>query len=339
LRVEDVSEPHVRPLDSVATGIREQLLAGQMEKMGRVFVDSVVAEGEFALDSTTLEKPDSVLKMTDPMAYVNSSDFQHGCDTIFAKQYFEQLYSFKRMKGAEGELSLADKIELLNIIATRYHLLRAARILGFADGEDMRKWSRSIYRRYSVAVMRRQLLEDGYQPTNEEIETYYQDHIDDYISERPIYVQHIIFADSNLAEHVRDILSSGADFMEMVDRYYPGDPEIKRAAADLGYIGEYDMPPEFWQRARITPEGTISRPVKTEYGYHLIKVVEKDFPVSLENAAARIRIALKEDHKKDIIKNFVESRLGGSPVIYWERLDDLYRKKLPRPPLPTLTGS
>jgi len=162
---------------------------------------------------------------------------------------------------------------------------------------------------------------------------YYDSHAVDYQVERPVKVQQIIFADSNLAEYVRDLLNSGADFMEMVDKYYPGDSEIKRSAADLGFIGPSDMPNAFWQTAITTPVGRTSSPVKTQYGYHLIKVLEKKNTTPFEDARFRIEPYLKEQHTLELLRKAVESRIGGPPTIHWNRFGDLYR--FPPPPLQT----
>ncbi len=331
LRVEDMSPGHVRPYDSVVTEIKERLEATAMQTAARAFADSVSALGTVVVDTAALNIPDSLLNKEDPVAYVNPDDLEYGCDTIVARQYIEQLYPYKRARNIQDELSFEEKERLMNLVAVRFHLLRAARILGYADSEDMRQWSERLYKRYCVSIMQRQFFDDSYEPTQEEVEAYYKTHMENYVSDRPVYVQHIIFADSNLAEHVRDQLESGADFMEMVDLYYPGDPEIKRAAADLGYIGENDMPRAFWNVAMTTAPGKISAPVKTEYGYHIIKVVEKQFSVDLAKASFTIRSTLKEQHKRQMIVDFVVSQLGQMPKIHWDRRTDLYRKEIPRP--------
>jgi hypothetical protein len=271
------------------------------------------------------------LVSTDPLAYVNLDDKEYGNDTVYAGLYFRHAYNFKLTNEITGEMSLEQKAELLKSLAIRYHLSWAARKLGYESSEEMIHWSDSLYQKYSISILRRRLLEDDYKPTEEEIKQYYDANLSDYVSDRPVYVQHIIFSDSSLAEHVRDILHSGVDFMEMAEKYYPGDPEIRQAAADLGYIGQRDMPREFYDVAMRTTVGTISHPVKTEFGYHLIKVVDKQMPADLSNAGIKIRQILVKRHKVQKVKDFVESHLGMPPKIHWERIGDLYRKKIPGP--------
>jgi len=44
---------------------------------------------------------------------------------------------------------------------------------------------------------------------------------------------------------------------------------------DLGFVSDLMVPWDFYRAAALLDTGQISRPVKTEYGYHLIKVVER----------------------------------------------------------------
>ena len=129
--------------------------------------------------------------------------------------------------------------------------------------------------------------------------------------------------------------------MEMVDKYYPGDPDIRHAAADLGEIGPNDMPGEFWRVAQATAVGTISHPVRTEYGYHLIKVLSRKYSLDFGQATAKIKPILMRDHQRQLLRAFVDARLSEAPKIHWEYMDKLYfvRPGGPtEPPLPTRTN-
>ena len=87
------------------------------------------------------------------------------------------------------------------------------------------------------------------------------------------------------------------------------------------------MPPAFYQAALSTPVGQTSNPVKTQYGYHLIKVLDRKFAVDFESARARIESILNEAHDNAVIQKAVDSRLGAPPVIDWKKVKLLYRAK------------
>ena len=340
IRVEDFSPEHYIPLDSVYQEVELKLKEQTLMEKSRAYMDSLKQAAVIVYDTAALMIVDSLHHDDDPLAYVDPDDTVYGNDTLYFREYNQNVLGFKRYKGIEGELPLSDKTELLSSVAVRYLLAQAARELGYLDDPRVVEWSREKIKQYSTSVMRTRLLGDGYEPSDEEMRAYFDAHIDDYAVERPLTVQHIVFADSSVAELVRDQLMSGVDFIEMVDKYYPGDPDIRRAAADLGEIGPNDMPGEFWRVGLATPVGAISHPVKTEYGYHLIKVLSRKYSLDFGQAAAKIKPILMRDHQRQILRAFVDARLSEAPKIRWEYLDKLYfaRPGGPTlPPLPTRT--
>ena len=105
-------------------------------------------------------------------------------------------------------------------------------------------------------------------------------------------MQHIIFADSATALAVRDSILAGADFKDMALRYYPGEPEIREVAYDLGYISDEELGKRFYDYANSLQDGEVSLPFKTEWGYHLIKLVNRREDKKLSQVKPGIRKAL-----------------------------------------------
>jgi len=332
VKVEGHEPAHYQPLDSIKLTLAGTLVDKAATERGKRFVDSIKADGQIAYDSKALLTPDSLHKPGDIMAVASPQDTKFGCDTIYFRDYIGSVYPYKRQKQIDT-MTVENKQELLRLLAIRPFLSRTARLMGIPEDTAVTNLTTKIMDRYRTSYLKKKLLDDGYKPSDSELHAYYDSHLAAYQVERPVKVQQIIFADSNLAEYVRDLLNSGADFMEMVDQYYPGDPEIKRSAADLGYIGPGDMPPAFWLTANTTPVGKTSAPVKTQYGYHLIKVLEKKNTVPYDDAKFKIDPLLREQHARDKLRQAVESRIGGPPVIHWEKMGDLYR--FPPPPLQT----
>ncbi|MFH1699992.1 MAG: peptidylprolyl isomerase [Candidatus Zixiibacteriota bacterium] len=328
IKVEDHSEEHYTPIDSLYDGILKYLKQQQAGINGQAFLDTLKANANIYFDTAAIALDDTLHEMTDALAIVNTDGSANRVDTLTYKEYRAQIGLYLKRNGLAYPPSVPEKIEAIREFALKYEIIRYAIENGYADHPEFREWSDGTILKYGVATLKKDLLEDGYEPTEEELLAYYNDNIEKYRAEKPLKVQHIIFADSSLAIHVRDVANSGADFMELVDQYYPGDPEIKQAAANLGYIGEKDMPGAFWRRALSTKVGEVSRPVKTEYGYHIIKVLEKSPDKEFAAVKSGIRKTMQDNYKHDKIWEFVERRLGGAPKIYWDRLGDLYRKPI-----------
>jgi parvulin-like peptidyl-prolyl isomerase len=331
VKVEDFAEAHHAPLDSVYAPIENKLKEQGVMDRSRNFVDSLRELAVIVYDTAAIMMDDSLHRDDDTLATVNPEDREFGNDIISYRDYRENVFAYKKRLGLDVELTFEQKVDLISGISVRKLLLQSSRKLGYYNNPEIVEWSEAKLKSYGVSTMKKEFMVETYKPTEEELRAYYESHIDDYVRERPFTVQHIVFADSNLAEHVRDLLMSGYDFMEMVDEYYPGDPDIKRSAADLGEIGPDDMPTEFYSAAKRTPVGEISRPVKTEYGYHLIKVIKKDHSIAFDRARINIESILKKEYRDNRLKTYVDSRLGQPPIINWELLDQLYYRPRLKP--------
>src|SRR5262249_11303920 len=77
-------------------------------------------------------------------------------------------------------------------------------------------------------------------------------------------------ADSLLAE----IRKRGVDFAELAKKFSQ-EPGASSSGGDLGWFGRGRMVPEFEKAAFSLPPGGISPVVKTQFGYHIIKVEDR----------------------------------------------------------------
>ena len=78
----------------------------------------------------------------------------------------------------------------------------------------------------------------------------------------------------NKAADVRERIINGESF-EQVARSTSDDPSVKTNGGDLGYFSVFQMITPFEDAAYYLKKGEISQPVRTPYGYHIIKVANK----------------------------------------------------------------
>ncbi len=88
----------------------------------------------------------------------------------------------------------------------------------------------------------------------------------------------------NRALKIREMLLKGADFEKMA-RDSSSDPSAKDNGGDLGYFTGMQMVYPFETAAYNTKPGQISMPVRTKFGYHLIKVID------VRDAQGEIKVA------------------------------------------------
>ncbi|KIL30595.1 peptidylprolyl isomerase [Bacillus subtilis] len=110
---------------------------------------------------------------------------------------------------------------------------------------------------------------DGVKISQEDIKSEF---VDKYRVE--IKASHILVADEKTAKEVKAKLDKGDDFAKLA-KEYSKDPGSKDKGGNLGYFTKGKMVPEFDKVVFTMDVGKISEPVKTQFGYHIIKVTDK----------------------------------------------------------------
>jgi peptidyl-prolyl cis-trans isomerase D len=124
------------------------------------------------------------------------------------------------------------------------------------------------------------------QISDDEVKVQYQQDIQQYQVPNRVHVQHVLLmtvgkTDAEVEEirqKAEDVLKQarkGAKFDELAKRYSE-DPGTKDKGGDLGFITQGQTVPEFEKTAFTLPKGSISDLVKTQYGFHIIKVLDKE---------------------------------------------------------------
>lgn len=162
-------------------------------------------------------------------------------------------------------------VNLLDQVVERRILARAA----IADGVDEDPEVKLRLARARESVLLEAYITDEIGPaiSDEKIRERYQSQIAEQGGDEEVHAMHILVDSEAAAADVRRELDGGADFGEMAKKHSKG-PSAPRGG-DLGFFGRKDMVPEFSEAAFALEPGEISSPVKTQFGWHVILVVER----------------------------------------------------------------
>ena len=126
---------------------------------------------------------------------------------------------------------------------------------------------------------------------------YYNNNKESFVEQATVSAKHILVEDEEECAKIREEIQSGACTFEEAAMKYSSCPS-KEQGGSLGSFGKGMMVPEFEEAAFVLELGTVSEPVKTQFGYHLIKVEERT-----EGKTSEF-----EDVKSQIINNLIQQR-------------------------------
>jgi peptidyl-prolyl cis-trans isomerase C len=109
--------------------------------------------------------------------------------------------------------------------------------------------------------------------TDEAMKKVYDDATKQVTGEQEVHARHILVETEDEAKAVEEELKKGADFAELAKKKSK-DPGASDGG-DLGFFTKEQMVPEFSAAAFALEPGKISDPIKTQFGWHIIKVEEK----------------------------------------------------------------
>ncbi len=132
--------------------------------------------------------------------------------------------------------------------------------------------------------------------SDDDIAAYYAEHTDEFMEDAQVSLSYLMIpkqpsvADSQRVERqineLYDQLVNGADF-ETLARDFSEDPSNASEGGDLDFFGRNQMVPEFEAVAFVTPPGSISEPIMTQFGWHIIRVEETRVQEGEEQVRAR----------------------------------------------------
>ena len=195
--------------------------------------------------------------------------------TIDNKSYYTDEFArvYKKNLDLVKDESQKDLNQYLELFVGYKLKINKAYKLGLQDGtayqNELKSYRSQLSKNYtSDSKVTKELVEEGYKRFLKEINA-----------------SHILFSvDENAAPEdtlrvykqaleVRKRAISGEDFGKLATEFSQ-DPSAKDNKGDLGYFTAFRMVYAFENGAYKTPKGSISNPVRTRFGYHLIKVNE-----------------------------------------------------------------
>lgn len=205
---------------------------------------------------------------------------------------------------------------LITFMADMIFVAKAAEAKKIADTDDFKR--RLAYARNKLLMETFLQGEAKAAATDEAMRKVYEEATKQMKGEKEVRARHILVPTEDEAKVVADELKKGADFAELAKKKSkdPGAAE----GGDLGYFTKDQMVPEFAEVAFKLDKGQLSDPVKTQFGWHVIRVEDK-----------RDRPIPEFDKVKDQLENFVVRKAQAELITKLRGEGKIERMEQPKP--------
>lgn len=238
-------------MTAVSTAVTTRLRAGLLAATAGCFAVAL-----FASQPASAQGADPVVAKVDG-AEIRQSDIDTAAEELGS--------SLQQMDPATRRDNILSFLIDMKIVA------KAAADKKVADSEDFKK--KLAFARDRL-LMDQLLANEGKTATTpENMKKVYEEAAKQITAEPEVRARHILVETEDEAKQVAEELKKGADFAELAKKKSK-DPGASDGG-DLGYFTKDQMVPEFSKVAFETEAGKISAPVKSQFGWHVIKVEDK----------------------------------------------------------------
>jgi len=165
-------------------------------------------------------------------------------------------------------------------------------------------------------------LTSGANISDEDLQKYYEANKEKFRKDREINTRHILLKSEEEAKQVRDKLQAGEDFSDLAKKYSI-DPNAKVTGGEVGFHPKGTLLPEYETAAfKLAKVGQTSGIVKTQFGYHIIRLEGIKPPQYVPFAEVKdfIKQQLIQEKQKDVLDKYIEELKKSAKITINEEL-------------------
>lgn len=210
--------------------------------------------------------------------------------------------------------------ELIDTLVMRELIMQQAKKDGTDKSAAVAEKMAELRDRVIVDTYLKKRVETDSKISDAELKEFYEQNKDSFKTGNQIKASHVLVKTEEEAKQIQEELKNGADFEQVAK-----DKSIDSSASkggDLGWFGKGSMVPPFENAAFALNEGQVSDIVKSDFGYHIIKMTGKRAAGVREFAEVKEQIratllpskqqqvfaTLKDDLKKDAKIEIIEDK-------------------------------
>ena len=163
--------------------------------------------------------------------------------------------------------------EMLDTMVIRELILQQASKDGVDKGPEIEEKLRDLKKRLIVEAFLKKKVEAESQVSDADLQKFYEQNKDKFKSGAQMKASHILVKTEKEAKDILARIKAGGNFEELAKKSSVDSSAAK--GGDLGWFGQGTMVPAFEKAAMGLKEGQVSDVVKSDFGFHIIKLTGK----------------------------------------------------------------
>jgi peptidyl-prolyl cis-trans isomerase C len=204
-------------------------------------------------------------KVGQVMAEVNSA-------TITTGDFERELKNLPEYLKAMADTPQGRK-EMLDTMVIRELILQQASKDGLDKGPEIEEKLQDLKKRLIVESFLKKKVEAESQVSDADLQKFYEQNKDKFKSGEQMRASHILVKTEKEAKEILAQIKAGGNFEELAKKNSVDSSSAK--GGDLGWFGKGSMVPAFEKAALSLKEGQVSGVVKSDFGFHIIKLTGK----------------------------------------------------------------
>ena len=196
--------------------------------------------------------------------------------------------------------------EMLDTMVIRELILKQASKDGLDKGPEIEEKLQDLKKRLIVEAFLKKKVEAESQVADADLKKFYEQNKDKFKAGEQIKASHILVKTEKEAKEILAQLKAGGNFEELAKKNSVDSSSAK--GGDLGWFGKGSMVPAFEKAALGLKEGQISDVVKSDFGFHIIKLTGKR-PAGIrpfEEVKDQIKAAILPSKQQEVFQKIKE---------------------------------
>jgi EpsD family peptidyl-prolyl cis-trans isomerase len=204
--------------------------------------------------------------------------------------------------------------QFLDRVVRRELLLQEAEKRKLGDQADVAEQVANLRRELMIRALVQDEIGGKVKVEEKEVQEYFTVHPDEFSGDT-VRLRHILVQTEGEAKEVQARLAKNEPFEDLAKKV-SRDTNSAPKGGDLGYLGREQMLPDFAKAAFALKAGEVSEPVKTPFGFHLVKLVDrkKGQPMTFDQVKGQLQRRLLDERQAQRFQTWIKDLEGGAKI-------------------------